>query len=309
MTYERWLQEGPGDLVLLNGLEGEGVALATPRFGPVRKRASQERLRPSITQRMDSYRWSGEDGAEEDGEGLVLTRSVDGVLEGSIISRDSRRQPPSPRRRPSPVLLSPTPSIGQVLDDEPPPFDLDLDGPEDGTSTSSGIPSSPPLQPIADPLEPLEEFVSLVKRHCRLCTASYGLHTLLPSPPTPLLTPSGQTLPHRLFAHLGGLNDHRNVLHVALQKRYDGVPASEEDEIEATYAPQFYVLRDDARGEIVCVIRGTQSLADVCVSLIVLIFCSTTPEVLTQWPCRRTDLDGSLIPLDLSPVDGESLAP
>lgn len=268
MTYERWLQEGPGDLVLLNGLEEDGTVIATPRFGPVRRRASRERIRPSITQRMDSYRWSGEDGAEEDGEGLVLTRSVDGVLEGSIISRDSRRQPPSPRRHHPPVVPSPTPSIAQVLDDEPPPFVLDPDGPEDGSSTPpSWIPSSPPLQPITDPLEPLEEFVSLVKRHCRLCTASYGLHTLLPSPPTPLLTPSGQTLPHRLFAHLGGLNDHRNVLHVALQKRYDGVPVSEEeDEIEATYAPQFYVLRDDARGEIVCVIRGTQSLADVWVS-------------------------------------------
>ena len=312
VTYERWLQEGPGDLVLLNGLEGDGAALATPRFGPVRRRASRERLRPSITQRMDSFRWSGENGAEEDGEGLVLTRSVDGILEGSIISRDSRRKPPSPRRRHPPVLPSPTPSIGQVLDDEPPPFALDPDdGPEDGTSTPpSWIPSSPPLQPIADPLEPLADFVSLVKRHCRLCTASYGLHTLLPSPPTPLLTPSGQTLPHRLFAHLGGLDDHRNVLHVALQKRYDGGPVSEEeDEIEATYAPQFYVLRDDARGEIVCVIRGTQSLADVWVSLsLSLSLLSPTPEVLTRWPCRRTDLDGSLIPLDLPPVDGESPA-
>lgn len=32
------------------------------------------------------------------------------------------------------------------------------------------------------------------------------------------------------------------------------------------------------------------------------------PEKLTPWPCRRTDLDGSLIPLDLPPVDGESPA-
>ncbi|GAA5991130.1 hypothetical protein JCM10908_006552 [Rhodotorula pacifica] len=293
MTYERWLQEGPGSLVLLNGIEGDGAGLATPRFGPLRRKASQEPGRPSITQRMDSYRWSGT-GAEDDGEGLVLTRSGDGILEGSIISREARSptlqlsRRLSGKRRRSLVPPSPTPSIEQVLDEsdeEPPPFRLDSQDfeLEDGTSTPLEFPSSPPLQPISDPIKPLEEFVSLVKRHCRLCTASYGLHTMLPSPPTPLLTPSGQTLPHRLFAHLGGLNDHRNVLHVALQKRYDGVPASEEDEIEATYAPQFYVLRDDVRGEIVCVIRGTQSLADV-----------------------RTDLDGSLVPLELPPLDGET---
>ncbi|GAA5860965.1 hypothetical protein JCM3774_003204 [Rhodotorula dairenensis] len=290
MTYDRWLQEGPGDLVLLNGIVDDGVGLTTPRFGPVRRRPSRDRVRPSITQRMDSYRWSEASG-EEDGEGLVLTRSGDGVLEGSIISRDVRATGSEfPRHStnvvpPSLVALSPDPSIGQVLDAEPPPLDLDV--PEDGTSTPPAFPSSPPLQPIDDPVDPLGDFVSLVKRYCRLCTASYGLHTMLPSPPTPLLTPSGQTLPHRLFAHLGGLNDHRNVLHVALQKRYDGGPAipAEEDEIEATYAPQFYVLRDDLRGEIVCVIRGTQSLADV-----------------------RTDLDGSLVALDLPPLGGETPA-
>lgn len=199
-----------------------------------------------------------------------MTRHEGGILEGSIISREVPRSPGVLSRRPTAsrglaeahaIPPSPAVSIDQILDEDPPPLDLDMA--DDGTSTPPALPSSPPLQPLDEPVAFLEDFAALVKRHCRLCTASYGLHTMLPSPPTPLLTPSGQTLPHRLFAHLGGLNDHRNVLHVALQKRYDGTPTNEEDEIEAAYAPQFYILRDDLRGEIVCVIRGTQSLADV----------------------------------------------
>ncbi|BGP56566.1 hypothetical protein JCM8202v2_004191 [Rhodotorula sphaerocarpa] len=290
MTRERWLREGPGALALLNGYD-DRIGLATPRFGPSKRRFSLERSRPSITQRQQSFRW-GEDAGEEDGEGLVLTRHEGGILEGSIISREVPRSPGVLSRRPTAsrglaevhaIPPSPAVSIDQILDEDPPPLDLDMA--DDGTSTPPALPSSPPLQPLDEPVAFLEDFAALVKRHCRLCTASYGLHTMLPSPPTPLLTPSGQTLPHRLFAHLGGLNDHRNVLHVALQKRYDGTPTNEEDEIEAAYAPQFYILRDDLRGEIVCVIRGTQSLADV-----------------------RTDLDGSLVPVELPAIAGESPA-
>ncbi|BGP25949.1 hypothetical protein JCM10295v2_004892 [Rhodotorula toruloides] len=270
MTRRRWLQEGPGRLKLLTGDEAVPTLLATPRFGPLQRQHSIRLERPSITQRQKSWRWTS-NGGEEDGEGLVVTGHDGGVLQGSIISHDEpcgsfALSPSRGFAKASPV---PHATIGQLLEEEPPPLDLAGPGP-------SQLPASPPLQPIHERADPLAEFVSLIKRHCRLSTASYGLHTMLPSPPTPLLTPSGQTLPHRLFAHLGGLADHRNVLHVALQKRYTGIP-SVEDEFEATYAPQFYVLRDDLRAEVVVVIRGTQSLADV-----------------------RTDLDGSLVPLDLS---------
>ncbi|BGP33516.1 hypothetical protein JCM10296v2_005320 [Rhodotorula toruloides] len=268
MTRRRWLQDGPGRLKLLNGDNDILTGLATPRFGPLRPRHSIDLERPSITQRQQSWRWTS-NGGEEDGEGLVVTGHEGGVLQGSIISHEEPRSLPSPRlHKPTKASPDKRAMIDQLLEEEPPPLDLTEPGP-------SQLPASPPLQPIDDRADPVADLVSLIKRHCRLSTASYGLHTMLPSPPTPLLTPSGQTLPHRLFAHLGGLTDHRNVLHVALQKRYTGIP-SVEDEIEATYAPQFYVLRDDLRAEVVVVIRGTQSLADV-----------------------RTDLDGSLIPLDL----------
>ncbi|EGU11245.1 Proteophosphoglycan ppg4 [Rhodotorula toruloides ATCC 204091] len=268
MTRQRWLQDGPGHLKLLNGVNDVPTRLATPRFGPLRPRQSIDLERPSITQRQQSWRWTS-NGGEEDGEGLVVTGHEGGILQGSIISHEEPRSLPSARsQKPSQASPDKRATINQLLEEEPPP--LDLAEPE-----PSQLPASPPLQPIDERADPVADLVALIKRHCRLSTASYGLHTMLPSPPTPLLTPSGQTLPHRLFAHLGGLTDHRNVLHVALQKRYTGIP-SVEDEIEATYAPQFYVLRDDLRAEVVVVIRGTQSLADV-----------------------RTDLDGSLIPLDL----------
>ncbi|CDR36211.1 hypothetical protein NBRC10512_007757 [Rhodotorula toruloides] len=267
-TRRRWLQDGPGRLKLLNGDKDAPTGLATPRFGPLRRRHSVDLERPSITQRQQSWRWTS-NGGEEDGEGLVVTGHEGGVLQGSIISHEEPHFfAITPSQRPRKASPNKRASINQLLEEEPPPLDLAEPGP-------SQLPASPPLQPIDEREDPVADLVSLIKRHCRLSTASYGLHTMLPSPPTPLLTPSGQTLPHRLFAHLGGLADHRNVLHVALQKRYTGIP-SVEDEIEATYAPQFYVLRDDLRAEVVVVIRGTQSLADV-----------------------RTDLDGSLIPLDL----------
>ncbi|GAA5998492.1 lipase family protein [Rhodotorula paludigena] len=273
MTHARWLEEGPGALVLLNGDVEEDRGLATPRFGPARRRHSARFDRPSITQRQESFSWAS-GGGEEDGEGLVVTSQDDGVLQGSIISRDYTSRLPDGRRAIKPLEGQPT-TIDQLLEEEPPPLNLDAalaGGP-------SQLPSSPPLQPIREQIDPLAELVATIKRCCRLSTASYGLHTMIASPPTPLLTPSGQTLPHRLFAHLGGVDDHRNVLHVALQKRYTGLPAAEEEAADEVYAPQLYLLRDDARAEIVVVFRGTQSLADL-----------------------RTDLEGSFIPLDLPAV-------
>ncbi|GAA5926876.1 lipase family protein [Sporobolomyces koalae] len=113
-----------------------------------------------------------------------------------------------------------------------------------------------------------KQFVSTLKRCGRLSTAAYGLQTYIVSPPTPLLTPSGATLPHRLFAHLGGVQDHRHVLHVALQ--------GTNSQADIVYAPTFYILRDDSHRQVVVVFRGTQSLADI-----------------------KTDLEGEFLPLHL----------
>ncbi|GAA5850031.1 hypothetical protein JCM9279_004889 [Rhodotorula babjevae] len=270
MTHSRWLREGPGRLVLLNGGSCADSGLGSPQGGQQRRKRSIALERPSIAKRQQSYRWTS-DGDEEDGAGLVVTSRREGVLVGSLISRD---EPHTSTARGRDALIAPSSrldastTIGQRLDQEPPPFELD---------SPPHLPSSPPLPPVRDHRDPLADLVSLIKRTCRLSTASYGLHTLVPSPPTPLLTPSGKTLPQRVFAHLGGA-DHRDVLHVAIQKRYTGLPsASGDGEDEASsYSPAMFLLRDDARGEIVVVFRGTQSLADL-----------------------RTDLDGSLVPLDL----------
>ncbi|GAA5933006.1 hypothetical protein JCM3775_005287 [Rhodotorula graminis] len=268
MTHSRWLREGPGQLVLLNGGGLVKNGLSTPRVGPQRRRRSLVPKRPSIAKRQQSYRWTG-DGDEEDGAGLVVTSRRDGVLVGSLISRDDPDSPPLQGFVASPPQIDVASTIGQRLDEEPPP--LELDGP-------SLLPSSPPLPPVRENRDPIVDLVSLIKRTCRLSTASYGLHTLIPSPPTPLLTPSGKTLPQRVFAHLGGVTDHRDVLHVAIQQRYTGLPSATGDgEDEASsYSPAMFLLRDDVRGEIVVVFRGTQSLADL-----------------------RTDLDSSLVSLDL----------
>lgn len=80
-------------------------------------------------------------------------------------------------------------------------------------------PTSPPLRPISEsPTEVASDFTTFLRRHVRLATASYGLHSYILAPPSPLFTPgvNHQTLPHRVFTHLGGV-DHKTsqVLHVA----------------------------------------------------------------------------------------------
>lgn len=59
----------------------------------------------------------------------------------------------------------------------------------------------------------------------------------------------------------------------AIQKEYIGVPSTTSD--ESTYEPQFYLLRDDLHGEIICCVRGTQSLADMCVLSLAQLLAST----------------------------------
>ncbi|GAA6016208.1 hypothetical protein JCM10207_000432 [Rhodosporidiobolus poonsookiae] len=292
MTRSRHLRDGPGDLVLLTPTPS---CPPTPHFPPSRRRRfSLELDRPTLTQRQTSYLWTGGKGDERDGEGLVVEKQDGGVMEGSIISHESKQrrhfqhrasrkadstnEPPpfsleesSSPRRPSQTALSPHLSPLALPSSHASPQHL----------LSGHITASPPLLPIPeDPSTPLSSLVDTLKRHCRLATASYGLHTYIVDAPTPLLTPSGATLPHRVFAHLGGVRNHQDVLHVALQKRYSEVPppkkGSEAKRLVDPYAPQFYLLRDDVEGEIVVVIRGTQTLADV-----------------------KTDLDGDFVDFSL----------
>ncbi|BGP17749.1 hypothetical protein JCM10213v2_005791 [Rhodosporidiobolus nylandii] len=280
MTCARYLTDGPGKLVLLTSTP-PSLAAPTPRLQPFRRRPSAvAQDRPAFTQRHSSYLWTADDGEEQDGEGLVVEKQDGGVLEGAVISHAStwQRSPawPIPRDLQKTPRV-PTPVTEEEEEEEPPPLDLDAAAPSRAFALSS---TSPPLLPLPEHPSnaPLSVLLTTLKRHTRLSTASYGLHTYIVDAPTPLMTPSGKTLPQRVFAHLAG-SDHRDVLHVALQKRYEekmlNTGLGEEG---LSYAPQFYLLRDDREGEVVCVIRGTQSLADV-----------------------RTDLDGDFVDLPLPP--------
>lgn len=295
MSKEKWLAEGPGGLVLLNGEEeNEDKTLDpySPGLGrPMIKRTAFGRTsfggldRPNFARKRTARRWTEDEG---EGDSLLVTGGADSILEGTILNdsfdpvahfsptTDSAFSPDdmddlplidmpdsfanfgfnmassSPIRKPLP--LSPLHSL--------PPSPRDFNNTLGSLSPLSrlspittNIPMSPPLYPVPAS-RPLHTLVKTLKRHARLATASYGLHSYIVAPPTPLFTPSGATLPHRIFSHLGGI-DGKNVLHVAIQKDYLGV------QDEETYEPQIYLLRDDVNCEVVCVIRGTQSLADI----------------------------------------------
>ncbi|GAA6059912.1 hypothetical protein JCM10212_005295 [Sporobolomyces blumeae] len=271
MTRQDWLGDGPGELVLLNGDQDDlssldpsnEIPIPNPsRRSSVRKRRSSDArpVRPSFTKVQQSFRWDRDDGDDtDDRDGLVVTGHGGSVLEGTLIAPSPELRPRPARRKTSSPFLRST-SVGA----------------SDGTvSATDVLPlnlTSPALVPVPEENDPVADLVSQLKRYGRLSTASYGLHTYIVSPPTPLLTPSGATLPARLFAHIGGVDDYRNVLHVALQQRSEGSEAVAGN----AYAPTFYLLRDDARGEIIVVFRGTQSLADL-----------------------KTDLEGDSVPLRL----------
>lgn len=134
------------------------------------------------------------------------------------------------------------------------------------------MPSSPPLRPL--PNHALPTLVKTINRMIKYGAASYGLHSYILLPPSPLTTNDSSsstatkvTLPQRIFSHLGQI-DQSNVLHFAIQRNYltnDTLnPTPQFPQVTAeSYAPAFYVLRDDMNSEIVCVIRGTQSLSDI----------------------------------------------
>lgn len=190
-------------------------------------------------------------------------------MEGRILSNPFDQLAFSPSFSPRPPRVSDPADSGEDDDGDLPPLDLNETLPGFSLTRSPKSlrmsPVSPPLRPLADDEDSDSAFVALLQRHVRLATASYGLHSYILAPPSPLFTPgvNHQTLPHRVFTHLGGV-DHKtsSVLHVAIQKHYTGVPAKSVD-VEESYEPQFYLLRDDLRGEVVCVVRGTQSLADM----------------------------------------------
>ena len=94
-----------------------------------------------------------------------------------------------------------------------------------------------------------------IKWASQLAMSAYGLRVLIVDLP-PVFTPSGKQLPRQTFAHLSRLKAD-DVLHADIQTL----------DLEATYAPTFYVVRD-MRRKVVCVaVRGTQSFADIVVDL------------------------------------------
>lgn len=94
-----------------------------------------------------------------------------------------------------------------------------------------------------------------VKWASQLAMSAYGLQVLIVDLP-PVFTPSGRQFPQQTFAHLSRL-DADDVLHADIQTL----------DVEATYSPTFYIVRD-MRRKVVCVaVRGTQSFADIVVDL------------------------------------------
>ena len=94
-----------------------------------------------------------------------------------------------------------------------------------------------------------------IKWASQLAISAYGLRVLIVDLP-PVFTPSGKQLPRQTFAHLSRLKTD-DVLHADIQTL----------DMEATYMPTFYVVRD-MRRKVVCVaVRGTQSFADIVVDL------------------------------------------
>ncbi|KAK4702525.1 hypothetical protein P7C70_g3697, partial [Phenoliferia sp. Uapishka_3] len=261
MSQERWIADEER-LKLLNGdkiFDGDSTVGKEPTRPIARRRST--RLgpgsdRPGLGRRKTTRTWTEDDG---EGDSLLVTGSEGAVLEGTILNSAQ-----------SPALAALSPSftgLGGLEDDELPPLDLGDSLPgisfsemEGKSAVVSEELTSPELRPVPENEDPLLALLKTLKRHVRLATASYGLHSYLITPPSPLFTPSGANIPSRIFSHLGGIG-RDNVLHVAIQKDYVGVP-SPESALDF-YAPQFYLLRDDLHSEIVCVIRGTQSLADI----------------------------------------------
>ncbi|WFD05431.1 hypothetical protein MVES1_000761 [Malassezia vespertilionis] len=113
-------------------------------------------------------------------------------------------------------------------------------------------------EPAYDPSVWEENTVSLVRNikwASQLSMSAYGLQVLIVDLP-PVFTPSGHQLPRQTFAHLSRLNAD-DVVHAEIQAL----------NVEATYSPTFYIIRD-MRRKVVCVaVRGTQSFADIVVDL------------------------------------------
>ena len=273
MSKQRYIAEGPGNLRLLNDSREE-----MERGGTLSRRSSVRGERVGLVRRRTGRRGSTIDDGEEGN--ILVTRGEDQILEGSILRKGY--DPTSPKGFDSPSGMAP-------LDmDDLPPLDLSVPGfsfsPKMNPFRDSrriSVPSSPPLRPV--PLiksRPFPTLLKTLKRHAKLSTASYGLHSYILAPPTPMFTPSGATLHHTIFSHLAGIED--AVLHVAIQKNY--LDANSDDVDVDSYSPQYYLIRDDINSEVLCVIRGTQSLSDV-----------------------RTDLEAAVVEIELPSltVEGE----
>lgn len=293
MSKERYLAEGPGELRLLNGEEEEALGGRRHSLRAGRRKSSAFGERVGLTRR-----WTHKRGEDEDGQGdsLLVTGGNDEILEGSILHDNF--DPTSPQHYMSPRAHGLQEAQRREAREDfegLPPLELSETlgkfsfAPQSISAdfgalaeVSAPVPLSPPLRPVpVATTRPLNSLLKTLKRHVRLATASYGLHSYLLQPPTPLFTPSGATLPHKIFSHLAGIGTTDSVLHVAIQKNYLGVPSSDDFDVD-TYSPQFYLIRDDVNCEVVCVIRGTQSLSDI-----------------------RTDLEAGVVDVTLPALDRE----
>jgi hypothetical protein len=213
MTRERYLRDGPGKLVRIDVNAGKvDCTTFTERVA---------RSKPVLSARRRSSKRFNEP------ETIIITSEVDSsIAEGTLVYPHlvdtSDKWPERPPR------LDALASTSSALLPLPSPLFLDPQAGGTRQDMASGGQEEP-------------EWLEALRRHCRFATASYGLHSYIVAPPTPLFTPSGQTLPRSIFRHLAKLKDKSSVLHVAIQEEHDGVWGSTPS---SPYLPTFYLIRD-----------------------------------------------------------------
>lgn len=265
MTKARYLSEGPLDFIDVETEANLELLAELPVNGVRRKSGGSTSRR----HRSDSL--------TDEGDRIIITSENDSIMEGTVFTPEFEKTNPfSAATKPSPLSQ---PSMDEDLTLTP----LSLGGAMNAIDGGATGLSSPPMTPLvlegrlidspkAGPVQPSLEPLDLLralKRHCRLATASYGLHSYILHPPTPVFTPSGATLPNSIFTHLSKISDRSSVLHVAIQKDYVGAwgGAAETSSGEDEWAPTVFIVRDHGNKEVVVVFRGTQSLHDIVTDL------------------------------------------
>jgi hypothetical protein len=218
MTRERYLREGPGNLVRIDLSD---VKADSP-FPSAVEQAKDPKPTPRATPRRRQSK-------RVEPERIIITSETGSIAEGTLISPHAA----SEERFESPARLDAFASANASLLPFPSPLSLDAEFSNTRYEEGSG------WNGLFEEQEPA--WVRAIRRHCRFATASYGLHSYILGPPTPLFTPSGQTLPRSIFRHLARLEDKSSVLHVAIQEEYEGAWGSS---ASSSYMPTFYLIRD-----------------------------------------------------------------